>query len=189
VPAHPALFPPENAMLTLSIFVVLLALIMIDLPIVVAIALTAVLFFVALGHGNFLAMLPQRMYSGTTGFVLLAVPFFILAGNLMNSGGITTRIFRFAKALVGHVPGDLGQKILTAAARILTTIIKGITISALIMVAYSVVYVIRTAIEVAKPQAENHRLAPVEVKEVAQKIALQFKERQARKRERQEKKE
>lgn len=96
-------------MLTLSIFAVLLVLIMIDLPIVVAIAMTAVAFFVGLGQGNFLAMLPQRMYSGTTGFVLLAVPFFILAGNLMNTGGITSRIFRFAKAIVGHVPGGLGQ--------------------------------------------------------------------------------
>lgn len=96
-------------MLTLGIFAVLLVLILIDLPIVVAIALTAVLFFVGLGQGNFLAMLPQRMYSGTTGFVLLAVPFFILAGNLMNTGGITSRIFRFAKALFGHVPGGLGH--------------------------------------------------------------------------------
>jgi tripartite ATP-independent transporter DctM subunit len=96
-------------MLTAAVFAVLLVLILLDLPIVVAIALTAVAFFVGLGQGSFLAMLPQRMYSGTTGFTLLAVPFFILAGNLMNTGGITTRIFRFAKALVGHVPGGLGQ--------------------------------------------------------------------------------
>jgi len=96
-------------MLTISIFAVLLLFIMIDLPIVVAIALTAVVFFMGLGQGNFLTMLPQRMYSGTTGFVLLAVPFFILAGNLMNTGGITSRIFRFARALVGHVPGGLGH--------------------------------------------------------------------------------
>jgi C4-dicarboxylate transporter, DctM subunit len=96
-------------MLTVAIFAVLLLLILMNLPIVVAIGLTAVAFFVALGQGGLLTMLPQRMYSGTTGFVLLAVPFFILAGNLMNSGGITTRIFRFAKALVGHVPGGLGQ--------------------------------------------------------------------------------
>ena len=96
-------------MLTLCIFAVLLLFIMIDLPIVVAIALTAVVFFVGLGQGQFLTMLPQRMYSGTTGFVLLAVPFFILAGNLMNTGGITSRIFRFAKALFGHVPGGLGH--------------------------------------------------------------------------------
>ena len=96
-------------MLTVSIFAVLLLFILLDLPIVVAIALTAVVFFVGLGQGHFLTMLPQRMYSGTTGFVLLAVPFFILAGNLMNTGGITSRIFRFAKALFGHVPGGLGH--------------------------------------------------------------------------------
>ncbi len=96
-------------MLTLLIFSVLLVLLVIDVPIAVAIGLTAVIFFVAMGQGSFLVMLPQRMYSGTTGFTLLAIPFFILAGNLMNTGGTTTRIFRFARALVGHVPGGLGQ--------------------------------------------------------------------------------
>jgi tripartite ATP-independent transporter DctM subunit len=54
-------------------------------------------------------MLPQRMFSATTGFTLLAIPFFILAGNLMNTGGITNRIFRFADACVGHIRGGLGQ--------------------------------------------------------------------------------
>jgi tripartite ATP-independent transporter DctM subunit len=96
-------------MLTVAIFAVLLALLFMNLPIVVAIAMTAVIFFFGLGEGQFLAMMPSRMYVGTTGFVLLAVPFFIIAGNLMNSGGITNRIFRFAKALFGHVPGGLGQ--------------------------------------------------------------------------------
>ncbi|MBU1565465.1 MAG: TRAP transporter large permease [Proteobacteria bacterium] len=96
-------------MLTLAIFTVLLALLMLDVPIAVAIGLTAVIFFVAQGQTAFLAMLPQRMYSGTTGFTLLAIPFFILAGNLMNVGGTTERLFRFARALVGHVPGGLGQ--------------------------------------------------------------------------------
>lgn len=96
-------------MLTLSIFAVLLILLVIDVPIAVAIGLTAIAFFVGMGQSDFLAMLPQRMYSGTTGFTLLAIPFFILAGNLMNTGGTTTRLFRFARALVGHVPGGLGQ--------------------------------------------------------------------------------
>ena len=49
------------------------------------------------------------MYASTTSFTLLAIPFFILAGNLMNTGGITERIFRFARALVGHIWGGLGQ--------------------------------------------------------------------------------
>lgn len=96
-------------MLTLFVFAVLLALIMIDLPIAVAIGLTAIAFFVGLGNESLLTMLPQRMYAATTGFTLLAVPFFILAGNLMNTGGITNRIFRFAKAVIGHLPGGLGQ--------------------------------------------------------------------------------
>jgi tripartite ATP-independent transporter DctM subunit len=96
-------------MLTLAIFAVLLLLLVIDVPIAVAIGLTAVVFFVGQGQTAFLAMLPQRMYSGTTGFTLLAIPFFILAGNLMNTGGTTQRIFRFARALVGHVNGGLGQ--------------------------------------------------------------------------------
>ncbi len=96
-------------MLTLAIFGVLLAMLVLDVPIAVAIGLTAVIFFVGQGQADFLALLPQRMYFGTTGFTLLAIPFFILAGNLMNTGGITQRIFRFARALVGHISGGLGQ--------------------------------------------------------------------------------
>lgn len=96
-------------MTTVLVFLVLLVFIMLDLPIVVAIGLTAVSFFVGQGQGQFLALLPQRMHAGTTGFTLLAVPFFTLAGNLMNTGGVTNRIFRFAKAFVGHIPGGLGH--------------------------------------------------------------------------------
>ncbi|NTV35223.1 MAG: TRAP transporter large permease subunit, partial [Deltaproteobacteria bacterium] len=76
-------------MISLGIFTLLLVLIMIDLPIAVAMALTAAAFFVGLDNSSLLTMLPQRMYASTTGFVLLAVPFFILAGNLMNTGGVT----------------------------------------------------------------------------------------------------
>ena len=96
-------------MLTMYIFALLICLLMINVPVVVAVGMTSVLFFVFLGEGQLLAMLPHRMYHGTTGFTLLAIPFFIFAGNLMNTGGITTRLFRFAKAMVGHMPGGLGQ--------------------------------------------------------------------------------
>jgi tripartite ATP-independent transporter DctM subunit len=96
-------------MLTLLIFALLLALILINVPIAVAMGLTAIIFFIGLGNASLLTMLPQRMYASTTGFTLLAIPFFILAGNLMNTGGVTNRIFRFAKTLMGHVPGGLGQ--------------------------------------------------------------------------------
>ncbi len=96
-------------MMTVAIFALLLFLILLDLPIAVAMALTAMVFFVGLDNASLLTMMPQRMYASTTGFVLLAVPFFILAGNLMNTGGVTNRIFGFARTLVGHIPGGLGQ--------------------------------------------------------------------------------
>src|SRR6267378_3672483 len=51
----------------------------------------------------------HRMYGGIDSFPLLAVPFFILAGNLMNSAGITNRIYNFALALVGWLRGGLGH--------------------------------------------------------------------------------
>ncbi|MXN66333.1 TRAP transporter large permease subunit [Stappia sp. GBMRC 2046] len=53
-------------------------------------------------------VLPQKMYAGMDVFVLLCIPGFILAGNLMNNGGITERIIRFANAMVGWARGGLG---------------------------------------------------------------------------------
>jgi C4-dicarboxylate transporter, DctM subunit len=96
-------------MLTFWIFVTLLVLILIDLPIGIAMGMTAVIFFVITGNASNLVMMAQRMYASSIGFTLLAIPFFILAGNLLNSGGVTTRIFKFAKALIGHVAGGLGH--------------------------------------------------------------------------------
>ena len=59
------------------------------------------------GRGiNFAA---QRMVAGLNSFPLLAIPFFILTAQLMNTAGVTERIFRFAKALVGHISGGLGH--------------------------------------------------------------------------------
>ncbi|MHA3979165.1 TRAP transporter large permease [Halovulum sp. GXIMD14794] len=96
-------------MTTFLILGSLILLIALGLPVAIALGLTAVGFYVLLGDFGILAMLPQRMFSATTGFTLLAIPFFILAGNLMNTGGITHRIFRFADACVGHIRGGLGQ--------------------------------------------------------------------------------
>jgi len=96
-------------MMTFAIFGVLIFFIMIGLPIAVSMGLTAAIFFVVLGEMDVLCMVPARMYSSTTGFPLLAIPFFILVGNLMNTGGMTTRIFRFAQCLVGHIKGGLGH--------------------------------------------------------------------------------
>ena len=102
-------------MLTLAIFAVLVLLMFLGIPVALSMALTAMLFFVGLGEVQNLTMVAQRMYSSTTGFTLLAIPFFIMAGNLMNTGGVTTRIFRFASAMCGHLWGGLAQVVIFAA--------------------------------------------------------------------------
>jgi TRAP transporter, DctM subunit len=61
-------------------------------------------------------ILAQNLLEGTNSFPLLAVPFFLLAGELMNAGGLSQRIVRVADALVGHVRGGLGYVALLAAA-------------------------------------------------------------------------
>jgi C4-dicarboxylate transporter DctM subunit len=96
-------------MLVLLIFSVLVAMILIGFPIAVAMGLTAVGFFLGLGEPRMIGAMAQRMYSAVSSFPLLAIPFFILAGNLMNSGGMTDRIFGFARTVVGHVRGGLAH--------------------------------------------------------------------------------
>jgi tripartite ATP-independent transporter DctM subunit len=78
-------------------------------PIAASMGITSAGIFAALGQGQYLAVMPQRIFIGATGLTMLAIPFFILAGNLMNTGGITDRIFTFARAICGHWPGGLGQ--------------------------------------------------------------------------------
>jgi tripartite ATP-independent transporter DctM subunit len=95
--------------LVLLIFSVLVLLILLGFPIAVAMGLTAVGFFLGLGEPRMIGAMAQRMYSAVSSFPLLAIPFFILAGNLMNSGGMTDRIFGFARTLVGHVRGGLAH--------------------------------------------------------------------------------
>jgi tripartite ATP-independent transporter DctM subunit len=96
-------------MLVLLIFSVLVALILAGFPIAVAMGLTAVGFFLGLGEPRMIGAMAQRMYAAVSSFPLLAIPFFILAGNLMNTGGMTDRIFAFARTLVGHVRGGLAH--------------------------------------------------------------------------------
>lgn len=56
-----------------------------------------------------LTMIPQNLMGGAESFTLLAVPLYILAGEIMNVAGITERIFNFAMALIGHIRGGLGH--------------------------------------------------------------------------------
>ena len=72
-------------------------------------------------------LLAQNLQAGFDNFPLLAVPFFILAGELMNSGGLSQRIIDMARAFVGHIPGGLGY--LAVFASVLLASISGSAIA------------------------------------------------------------
>jgi TRAP-type C4-dicarboxylate transport system permease large subunit len=78
------------------------------LPVAIAMAGSSLLYILISGDLPPFAVI-HRMIGGIDSFPLLAVPFFILAGNLMNNAGITNRIYNFALALVGWLKGGLGH--------------------------------------------------------------------------------
>jgi TRAP-type C4-dicarboxylate transport system permease large subunit len=88
--------------------VLFLGLMAAGLPVAIAMAGSSLLFILATGDLPAFVVI-HRMVSGIDSFPLLAVPFFILAGNLMNNAGITNRIYNYALALVGWMRGGLGH--------------------------------------------------------------------------------
>jgi TRAP-type mannitol/chloroaromatic compound transport system permease large subunit len=77
------------------------------IPVAMAMAAASLVYVMATGNIPDYVVI-HRMVNGLDSFPLLAVPFFILAGNLMNSAGITNRIYNFALGLVGWMKGGLG---------------------------------------------------------------------------------
>ncbi|AEL25683.1 TRAP transporter large permease [Cyclobacterium marinum] len=92
--------------MTALLFIVFLVLLAIGFPIAFALGISA--FTYLLFSDIPLMVIPQKMYAGIDVFVLLSIPGFILAGNLMNASGITGRIINFCNALLGHIRGGLG---------------------------------------------------------------------------------
>jgi C4-dicarboxylate transporter, DctM subunit len=94
--------------MTVILACLIIALLMLlSVPIAFSIGLGSVYYFLA--SGKPLMMIPQKMFTTVDNFTLLAVPLFILAGNIMNTGGITRRLFTFARTCVGHITGGLGH--------------------------------------------------------------------------------
>ncbi|MCU0956794.1 MAG: TRAP transporter large permease subunit [Hydrogenophaga sp.] len=94
--------------MTIAIFLfVLFATMTVGVPIAFALMLTALALMVHLDFFD-AQLLAQNVQAGFDSFPLLAVPFFILAGELMNAGGLSRRIIDLARSLVGHIPGGLG---------------------------------------------------------------------------------
>jgi tripartite ATP-independent transporter DctM subunit len=83
-------------------------LLMINMPIAFTIGISSSLFFFQQSSVPF-PLAVQRMVNGTQSFPLLAVPFFILAGHIMNASGITYRLLKFADDIAGHIRGSIAQ--------------------------------------------------------------------------------
>ncbi|WP_124066794.1 TRAP transporter large permease [Clostridium sp. E02] len=94
----------------LIIFVLLLIMLVAGVPVAVALAVSSICAILpVLNTGASVLTGAQRIFSGISVFSLLAIPFFILAGNIMNKGGIAIRLIYFAKLFTGRIPGGLAH--------------------------------------------------------------------------------
>ena len=90
----------------LLIFVSMFLLMFLGTNIFVSMGISAVLYLLVTGNAP-LTLIPQSMINGISGFSLLAIPFFMLTGDLMNASGMTLRLVNFAKFFIGRVRGCL----------------------------------------------------------------------------------
>lgn len=93
-------------MMAAILFVTFLVLIFLSVPIAFSLGLSSLVYILLADIP--LNIIPQKMFGGINSFTLLCIPGFILAGNLMNAGGITDRIINFTNNIVGHIRGGLG---------------------------------------------------------------------------------
>ncbi len=92
----------------MTITMIFIVTMLIGLPIAFVLGSTALYYFIFVGHIP-LGMIGQKLYSGADNYILLAIPFFILAGELMNRSRITDALIKFSGLLVGRIPGALAQ--------------------------------------------------------------------------------
>ncbi|MCI5044547.1 MAG: TRAP transporter large permease [Aquisalinus sp.] len=95
--------------MSLAYFWIFLLLLAAGAPIVFALLIAPGLSLTIDGQEEFYTSLLSRLYNGMDSFPLMAVPFFILAGEVMNTGGVTQALVRFAQSIIGHVRGGLAQ--------------------------------------------------------------------------------
>ena len=95
----------EAALILFPLFMVLVVL---RVPVAIALGLACIPVFLLEGRFTPL-LLMNEMFKSYNSFILLAVPFFLLAANIMNAAGITDRLIRLSRAMVGHLPGGLGH--------------------------------------------------------------------------------
>ncbi len=93
-------------MTTTALFILLFVFMFMGMPVAVALGLSSLLTIMTFGHDS-LASLSLKLYETSEHFTLMAIPFFILAGAFMTTGGVARRMIRFAIATVGHLHGGL----------------------------------------------------------------------------------
>ena len=86
-----------------------LVLVLIGMPVGFVLGVTGLFSMLKMGLGSVLQLVPQRYFAGVDMFTLMAMPFFILAGEIMNKTGITARLVKFSNVLVGHLQGGLAH--------------------------------------------------------------------------------
>ena len=96
-------------MLIGAIFIAMLLMICINIPIAVALAMCGVIGLLATEGPGSLVTIALDMYDGSTKFSLIAIPMFVLAGAIMNAGGITDRLINFVTAIIGFIRGGLAM--------------------------------------------------------------------------------
>lgn len=99
--------------MTTVLFVAFAVFVALNTPISLALGLASLVGLLYEGRLPLL-VLPQKLFTGVDSFVLLAVPLFVLAGNLMDTGGISRRLIAVASKLVGHIQGGLGQVVIVS---------------------------------------------------------------------------
>jgi len=77
------------------------------MPVFMSLGVVSVMYLIV--NNMPLYIVAQRMFGALDSFILLAVPFYVLVGELMNTGGITRRLYRFVESFMGYVPGSLGH--------------------------------------------------------------------------------
>jgi C4-dicarboxylate transporter DctM subunit len=94
--------------ITVALFIMLFAFMLLGIPIAIALGLSSVLTILFVGRDS-LASLALKLFETSEQFTLLAIPFFILAGAFMTTGGVARRMIRFANACIGHLQGGLAM--------------------------------------------------------------------------------
>lgn len=96
-------------MMLFTMFMVFMVHVLLGLPLFMGLIVSAVVGFCFIDIGMALQTMPQQFFSGINAFSLMAIPLFILSGNLLNAAGMTTRLLDVARCLVGHWRGGIGH--------------------------------------------------------------------------------